>query len=333
MADPFSSAPSYFTNPSYSVDSSGSLNATAEKLSKNPLAPKNSFQYPLRMMDKQTDFLLIKIYDWVSNPEAFKLSTTLPFILTETKDSQLSKLKQALYYITLPIPSSISDSNSITWGDDTINPAEAAGLGLGSAAIQNPLEATKAAYQAVLNAAGSIDKNTMSAVNNAIGAAAVNTIGGNVSATNLISRATGQVLNTNLELLFQGVNLRQFPFTFDFIPRDRTEAEEVKQIIRTLKIAMTPSKGSSLPKGQNGGLFINSPKIFQLEYRHGGKPHPFLNRFRAMALTDMSVNYAASGAYATYDDATPVHLQMSLTFKEINPVYAEDYEDVGGVGY
>ena len=83
-----------------------------------------------------------------------------------------------------------------------------------------------------------------------------------------------------------------------------------------------------------GGIFISSPNVFQLEYRTGNQKHPFLNSFKPMALTNMSVNYAASGPYSTYEDATPVHLSMTLQFQELNPVYFEDYDDSDiGVGY
>ena len=38
--------------------------------------------------------------------------------------------------------------------------------------------------------------------------------------------------------------------------------------------------------------------------------------------------------YATYQDGTPVHIRMSLTLKEINPIYMEDYADhPDGVGF
>lgn len=50
----------------------------------------------------------------------------------------------------------------------------------------------------------------------------------------------------------------------------------------------------------------------------------------------MNISYTGSGTYSTYQDGTPVHMQMSLTFKELNPIYAEDYDtDEGqiGVGY
>ena len=48
------------------------------------------------------------------------------------------------------------------------------------------------------------------------------------------------------------------------------------------------------------------------------------------------MNYTGSGTYATYDDGTPVHMKLNLTFQELNPIYNEDYEDANagkGVGY
>ena len=40
----------------------------------------------------------------------------------------------------------------------------------------------------------------------------------------LISRASGQIFQSNLELLFSGVALRTFPFVFDFAPRNELES-------------------------------------------------------------------------------------------------------------
>ena len=55
-------------------------------------------------------------------------------------------------------------------------------------------------------------------------------------------------------------------------------------------------------------------------------------------MTQLSVNYTASGTYATYPDGTPVHIQVTCAFKELNPIYFEDYEgftpnDGMGVGF
>ena len=183
-------------------------------------------------------------------------------------------------------------------------------------------------------AAGAITANK-DAIAATVGGAIVNAFGGNVSSESILSRATGQILNPNLELLFQGSNIRSFPFTFDFAPRDRREAQEIKGIIRAFKQSMVPRTDSSGGPIASG-IFIKSPKVFLISYKSGNKAHPFLNRFKACALLDMNISYTASGTYATYQDGTPVHMNMTLIFKELNPIYAEDYDtDEGqiGVGY
>ena len=51
----------------------------------------------------------------------------------------------------------------------------------------------------------------------------------------------------------------------------------------------------------------------------------------------MSVNYTNTGTFSSYSDGTPVSIQMSMTFKELNPVYNEDYDQFDsnskGVGF
>jgi hypothetical protein len=126
-----------------------------------------------------------------------------------------------------------------------------------------------------------------------------------------------------MELLFKGVQLRSFNFSFNLAPRDKNESREVKNIIRTFKKSMAARSSS----GAGAGLFISSPNIFQLEYRSGNIKHPFLHSFKPCALLNMGVDYTGSGSYATYEDATPVHMKLNLSFQEINPVYFSDYKD------
>jgi hypothetical protein len=64
----------------------------------------------------------------------------------------------------------------------------------------------------------------------------------------------------------------------------------------------------------------------------GGTVHPFLHRFKPCALTQMSVNYNGSAQYATYPDATPVHMQLTLQFQELTPIYKESYEELANSG-
>ena len=146
----------------------------------------------------------------------------------------------------------------------------------------------------------------------------------------MISRASGQVFNPNLEVLFDGVKIREFIFPFQLVARNRREGQEIMQIIRMFKISMAAKRQTGDPKQ---GLFIAAPDIFQLEYMKGGKKHPFLNSFLPMALTNIQLDYSGAGTYATFRDGTPTNINMILRFKEINPIYAEDYDKTSGVGY
>jgi hypothetical protein len=309
-------------------------------------------RYPYNLkIDRDTDYLEIRIADYqppgISLPDVTlsekdangKQSITdvkLPNIAdisTGTKSNQIS-LANPKAYIYLPIPQSISDSTSVSWGPDTLDPLAAFGVSLGTAAISREQSARDIIAKLPGAFSGALQSESLkNAFVAAVAGNAYGALGGNVSVTSLISRASGQVFNPNLELLFNGVNLRSFPFTFDFAPRNSTEARIVKQIIREFKKAMT-AKSSS--QAGSGGIFIKSPDVFQLTYKRGSNSHPFLNKFKPVALTDMQLNYTGSNTYATYADGTPVHIQMTLTFTELNPVYNDDYDtEMGkeGVGF
>ena len=48
------------------------------------------------------------------------------------------------------------------------------------------------------------------------------------------------------------------------------------------------------------------------------------------------MNYTNAGTYASYEGGTPVNIRMNMTFKELNPIYNEDYNDMSdeqGVGF
>ena len=87
-------------------------------------------------------------------------------------------------------------------------------------------------------------------------------------------------------------------------------------------------KMRSAPKRVKGDMaFLESPDVFRISYRKGGSAHPFLNKFKICALTSVGVNYTGSGQYSTYEDGTPVHMNLDLAFTELEPIYREDYEE------
>ena len=283
-------------------------------------------RYPIKNIGPQDDYLKIQVIKY----EAPGLNLTGGFALRTTEEAlqQSGSINTSLATIILPMPANIQDSNAADWTSGTMNPLTAGFASAGASIVGsgNPLAA---AIQALKSAGTNIN----SAVNTGEGQSAL-TAGAAMGAIQAalgqgdlnqgISRATGLAFNQNVEVLFNGVTMRPaFQFSWDMVPRSEEEAATIKEIIRTFKTNMTPEKGN--PNTTGGGLFVKAPNIFKLEYMSGGKEHPFLHRFKPCALTQMSVNYNGSNQYATYPDATPVHMNLTLQFQELSPIYRENY--------
>lgn len=296
--------------------------------------PAEILRYPLKQLDSSTDYLQIKVVQYKAPGYQFAEKTYR--LTTGTEALQKSgNIENPLYYINLPMPTGLEDSNSVGWGDGSITALEAYGVKtfqdlLGSKNLGSAI--ANAFKQAGIDLSNISQAGAQDLVQNYFAGKLTNTLGSNVSFESILSRSTGQVLNPNMELLFNNVNLRNFTFSFDFAPREPAESQMVKNIIRVFKRSMA-AKTSNNGQAIGAGMFISAPDVFQLTFKTGNQDHPFLYKMKPCALTNMGVNYSASGPYATYSDATPVHMQMTLQFSELNPVYAEDYNNIGGVGY
>ena len=295
--------------------------------------PASRYRYPQKSIGKDDDYLEINVIEYVPPGTEIQKNT-----LKLQNGTQSNSNQRALSTIQLPIPANIGDTNQVNWGEDTLNPLAALGVEKAKEIIEsgdygtglvNALKSTGVTLSKVATQGGG-----QNLVTNYFASKLVNSIAnGSVNRGGLLSRAEGSVLNPNLELLFGGVNLRSFAFDFDFTPRNLEESNVVKQIIRIFKQSMAPKTGSN---AEGAGLFIEAPNVFLLKYKTGSRDHPYLNKFKPCALTNMTMNYTGSGSYATYADKTPVHMKLILQFTELNPIYNEDYEsDVGkqAVGY
>jgi len=249
--------------------------------------------------------------------------------------------KEAIkYYVHLPIPANVNDTSACQWGADTLNFFELAGLGIGQAVVGSD-DAVGLVQDAVKVLTGNVkipglNETTQRAFTAGISGLALNALGSNVSGRSVLSRSTGQILNSNTELLFEGVALRTFPFDMTFTPRSPEEAQVVKDIIRSFKKSMSARLNTSGNSESSGKLFLGAPDLFLIRYLHQGKDHPFLNAFKPCALTQLTTNYTGAGVYSTYNDGTPVQIKLRMVFKEVNPIYQEDYDEQEagpGVGY
>jgi len=161
------------------------------------------------------------------------------------------------------------------------------------------------------------------------GSMAMSSLGMTVSTDEILARTSGQILNPNAELLFQGPSLRQFSFSYLMVARGRQEGKQIRGIINNFKSGMAPKHG-----GGDKAPLLTTPDIWQLEYKKGRKKLTTVNKFLPMALQNMTVDYAPDGFWTAYEDSQPIAVKVNLTFGELKPLYDKDYEDGSNeVGY
>ena len=248
-----------------------------------------------------------------------------------------NKFKSAEGSILLPMPSNIQDGNSVSFASGNLDGITAAAFkiastGMTGATSDNILSGMTEAVKEAGNALLRDGSDLKSIVLTDLAAQAANIpLGGSLTRDAVFARQQGEIINQNVELLFNGVTLRSFKFSFKFTPRGPKEAQQVGLIINTFKKNMAAKVG-----GSNSDIsknFLGTPNVFELTYKRGANSHPFLHSFKQCVLTDMSVNYTGEGTYAVYDDSTPVSMVLELGFKELEPIYDADYGAEPGVGY
>ena len=222
--------------------------------------------------------------------------------------------------VTLPIQSGIKDVNAAGWGPDEMNPLEAM---VAKSALDFVRGGPDAAGKQLQKSADQIIKDTP-AFQKGLGAAAVSSLTGVKS---ILARTEGIVVNPNLELLFQKPTLRPFSFQFKMSARSREEAADIVRIIRFFKQNMSPQKGGG-SGGTSANLFLKAPNTFQIHYMHKGtEEHPFIGRPKECAMTSFEVDYTPDGNYSTLRDGFMTSYTISMSLKELEPVFYEDYDD------
>ena len=299
------------------------------------------YRYPLKRLEDNTDYVKIDAYEY--EPPGLNLLSGNSFTFAQkSSDDTYSSLgsKKIQGTVILPVPQSLpNNTQSTSWGEGKMGPAETTLLGIAQGTIQGKTFFGDLGSSLVKAALGIKDAATTAigqkTIQSFFATAAVGQLLGQDGLFNdVLARQTGAVFNENIELLFRGLNLRPaFQFAFDLAPRDDKEAQQIRNMVVFLKKAMAARKGNET--GAAAGLFLKAPNVFKVQYMSGGKPHPFLNKFKICALTDLSFNFTSSNTYATYSDGTPVHMNLTLTFQELTPIYAQDYPERNetGVGY
>ena len=214
--------------------------------------------------------------------------------------------------VFLPVPGNVLDNNNVDWSSNEMDPAK---LALANAFFENVRDGgVDGLIDSAAGLAKAVGENSGDVKTGVAAALTKAATGGDI-----LTRATGAVINPNMELLFKGPQLRTFYLTWRMSPRDYEESQMIKNIIRMFKQSMAVKRTESQ-------VFLKSPNTYKLEYLTvGGRDHNFLPKIKECALTGCSVNYTPDGNYATYENSSMVAYEMSLSFNELEPIYHDDY--------
>ena len=235
------------------------------------------------------------------------------------------RVKQVGTTMFLPMTPDIAENNGVDWGGDRLNPLQAAAGRVAFDAIGEfgNSQTFSDVGAAVQNFGGDIANVTRAFIRapgmeNFIKAY----FAGRAVNANLLGRA-GIVVNPNLEVLFNGPQLRSFQYSFRFTPRTESEATTVRTIIKVLKKTMAPKRRDK--------VFLGVPAVYKIKYIFNGDTddnHPFLNKIKPCALSSFNVQYAPDGSYMTYDDGSMTTYNVQMKFDELEPIYNDDIKNV-----
>jgi hypothetical protein len=294
---------------------------TGEAVAKTKTSGFGDFVYPTGLGKTKQDVIKFTMLEY--KPSGLGATQTLGKSNRESLAGGIPEGRTIAGTVVLPIPNGISDTNSADWGQNSLNAVEAAAAAAAFTGITEGLgKGLESAGKSAQEALG--DSTTKTGIAALFTAAAVGVSGGAI-----LSRAEGAVINPNLELLFNGPQLRPFQFTFKLSARDENESKEIIKILNFFKRGMSPIKTES-------NLFLKAPNTFKIQYLHlgqNGQDHPYIGRIKECALQSVTISYTPEGQYATFTDGVMVSYQMQMQFQELEPVFNNDYADIEGIGY
>ena len=351
------------TNKGFIEEENGGSLATSNTGGQQYASPRKGsteiFSYPLDLNTSQDHFKIRKFnYQRkdvnASKPGGTEIQTTTTGKMSKVKRTQ-TKVNVAgdsvvgstpLGSVLLPMPK-VTDVNGVEWGKSELTISGLAAVGLtdkltggGRLAGKSREEAQndKAIKKQIEEGRGiNPDGSSVKQFGSALYAQTISKIAGFAFGTDLdvdtyLARSGGRVLNPNAEMLFQGPVIRDFAFSFIMIARSQKEGDEIRKIIRFLKLGMAPKFRST--------TYLKNPDIFTLHYKSGTGENDELNtvnRFNpgGLALTTMAVDYAPNGYWSAYRDSQPVAVKMDLNFTELRPIYEQDQLNTpeNSVGY
>lgn len=149
-------------------------------------------------------------------------------------------------------------------------------------------------------------------------------IANNVSASDLLQGGSSQIINPNVEMFYEGPQMRTLGMKFSMAARSPGEAAEIAKIVKAFRMAAAPSF-SGANSGQSTRL-IKIPSYVKMRYMVGGKDNQYLPKHKLMNIMSVDVRYD-NGMYQTFSDDRPLYTELTINFQESKIIFREDIDN------
>ena len=206
--------------------------------------------------------------------------------------------KRLAQSIALYMPAQLSVGHTAKYGEAEMG-AMVAGLNAGIKGIKDD-------DTSVGDLAKSLGNETAKAFAGVIGGVAT-------GAQEAFEIASGTLTNNRTEMKFEGIERRDFSFSFRMLPTSPEEAQTIEDIVTAFRFHSMPEVLGSL-----AGRTMIVPSTFDIEYR----PNIHLHKISTSVLESVEVQYGGERTQFFTDDQ-PVETQLTLKFKELEIITKE----------
>lgn len=141
-------------------------------------------------------------------------------------------------------------------------------------------------------------------------AGAINKLKSGLTSTTDMMLEERKVVNPRKEMMYNDFSRRQYSFKYTFAPKNLAESEMVNEIIKTFRYY-------SLPEISTGKVYYIMPSEFEISFILGSRDNPNIPRIATSVLQRVSINYSPRAVWATLPNGSPLAMDMTLDFLEM----------------
>ena len=146
----------------------------------------------------------------------------------------------------------------------------------------------------------------------------------NLSQNDILQAGTSQILNPNVEMFYEGPQMRTLTMKFSMSARTPGEAQQIESIVKAFRMAAAPSYVGS--QNGKGSRFIKIPSYVKMRYMVGGSDNNFLPKHKLMTIMSVDVRYD-NGMYQVFSDDRPLYTELSIALQESKIIFREDIDN------